>query len=233
MSHEPSELGAGEIRIEQKSGPGREQALAAAGFEPFAKFGGAAILPDDRAVDGAAAGAVPQQRGFALIGDADGGDLARGGAGAAQRAAAGRKRRRPQVFGVVLDLAVGREMLRKLLLRKRRDRGVGAKQNGARGRRALVDRQHIRHRLPPLGRTSGAPNLPMAANFANKNSAANAAERAGRDRSIPSLSGLKRGGVGFAGADAHRMLERHHEDLAVADLAGLGGARDRVDHLVD
>ena len=43
----------------------------------------------------------------------------------------------------------------------------------------------------------------------------------------------KRVGVGLAGADAHRLIDRGDENLAVADLAGLGGADDGVDHLVD
>src|SRR5580698_1408013 len=40
-------------------------------------------------------------------------------------------------------------------------------------------------------------------------------------------------GVGFAGADAHGVIEIDDEDLAVADLAGLRRRRDRVDDLVD
>src|ERR1700758_2205052 len=44
---------------------------------------------------------------------------------------------------------------------------------------------------------------------------------------------LQRGRVGFAGADADGVIESGDEDLAVADLAGLGGARDGLDHLVD
>ena len=39
--------------------------------------------------------------------------------------------------------------------------------------------------------------------------------------------------VRFAGADAHGVVEADDEDLAVADLAGLGGRRDGVDGLVD
>ena len=38
--------------------------------------------------------------------------------------------------------------------------------------------------------------------------------------------------VGFAGADAHGLFERRHEDLSVADLAGLGGGRACIDHLL-
>src|SRR5439155_1190618 len=36
-------------------------------------------------------------------------------------------------------------------------------------------------------------------------------------------------GAALAGADAHRLLDRDHEDLAVADLVGLGGLLDRLD----
>ena len=39
--------------------------------------------------------------------------------------------------------------------------------------------------------------------------------------------------IGFAGADAHRMVEVDDEDLAVTDLAGLCGTGDGFDGLVD
>src|SRR5882757_7853144 len=38
---------------------------------------------------------------------------------------------------------------------------------------------------------------------------------------------------GFAGSDANGFLDVGHEDLAVADAAGLGRAPDRVDRLLD
>jgi hypothetical protein len=101
---------------------------------------GPPILPDDGAVNRAPARPVPQQRRFALIGDADGGNIARLGAGIAHGAPAGFERGGPQILGRVLDLAVGREMLRKLALGKGRDRGVGPEKNGPRRGRALVDR---------------------------------------------------------------------------------------------
>src|SRR5206468_3347416 len=47
------------------------------------------------------------------------------------------------------------------------------------------------------------------------------------------LCGSQRVGVGFARADAHGVLDREHEDLAVADLSGLGRIDDRVNRLVD
>ena len=45
-------------------------------FEFCAKCSGTAILPDDRVIDGLAGGAIPDDCGFALVGDADGGNIA-------------------------------------------------------------------------------------------------------------------------------------------------------------
>src|SRR5665213_18331 len=43
---------------------------------------------------------------------------------------------------------------------------------------------------------------------------------------------LERVDVGFAGADAHGLLDRRHEDFSVADLAGARGIGERVDDLL-
>ena len=47
------------------------------------------------------------------------------------------------------------------------------------------------------------------------------------------LEDLDRRFVGLAGADAHHLLDRRDEDLAVADLAGLGRLDDGLDAAVD
>src|SRR3954465_3662273 len=44
---------------------------------------------------------------------------------------------------------------------------------------------------------------------------------------------LQRCSVGLAGADAHGVVERDNEDLAVTDLAGLGRPGDRLNDPVD
>src|SRR5262245_2602661 len=44
---------------------------------------------------------------------------------------------------------------------------------------------------------------------------------------------LQSRGIGLAGADAHGAVDAVDEDLAVADLAGLGGPYDGVDDFVD
>src|SRR5580704_6578318 len=43
---------------------------------------------------------------------------------------------------------------------------------------------------------------------------------------------LERVGVRLTGADANRLLDRRHKDLAVADLPGLGGRADGFDRLL-
>ena len=91
----PGDLGGGEIRIEQQAGLGRDRRLVALGLQLRADVGGAAVLPDDGAVDRPAGGAVPDDRGLALVGDADGGDvLGRCTPACCHRLAAGRDRRR-------------------------------------------------------------------------------------------------------------------------------------------
>src|SRR5262249_41557891 len=142
---------AGEIRIEQKTGLCGKRGLVSLRLEPRAKISGPPVLPDDCAMHGPSGGAVPNKRGLSLIGDADRHDVLGACAGIAHGALGGLERRRPQILRLVLDLAVSREMLRKLALSKRRDRGVGAEKNGPRRGRALVDRQHISgHALLPL-----------------------------------------------------------------------------------
>ena len=69
----------------------------ARGLEARAEIRRAPVLPDDGAVHGTAAGAVPQQGGLALIGDADGDDVARGRAGLLHGAAATFDRLRPDL----------------------------------------------------------------------------------------------------------------------------------------
>src|SRR5207244_11465518 len=55
----------------------RDRLLVPAAAQRSAGVGGAAILPDDGVVDRLAGRAVPHDRGLALVGDADGGDVLR------------------------------------------------------------------------------------------------------------------------------------------------------------
>ncbi len=89
MVEDPGDLGAGEIGIDDQPRFGRDRRLMPVGLEPCADVGGAAVLPDDGAMDRLAGGLVPHQRRLALVGDADRGDVGRGRACLAQRLAAG------------------------------------------------------------------------------------------------------------------------------------------------
>ena len=60
-------------------------------------------------------------------------------------------RRGPDVLGLVLDPARGREMLREFLLRGGGDGDVAAEHDGARGRGALIDGQHKGHGVASPG----------------------------------------------------------------------------------
>ncbi len=72
---DPLELGAGEVRVGNQAGGVADVLLVTIALELLADFGAAAALPDDRVVDRAAGGLVPDHGGFALVGDADGRDL--------------------------------------------------------------------------------------------------------------------------------------------------------------
>ena len=91
---QPGDLGGGEIRIEQQPGLGRRSpARGRRARSVVAGVGGAAVLPDDGVVDRLAGRAVPDDRGLALVGDADGGDVLRREPGLGHRRAHGRDRR--------------------------------------------------------------------------------------------------------------------------------------------
>ncbi len=141
----PGHFSAGKIGIDDQAGLGRNCRLMAFGLQASADVGGAAVLPDDGAVNGLAGDAVPHHRGFALVGDTDGGNVLGRDIRPLQRLAAGRHRRGPDVLRLVFDPARGRKMLREFLLRGRCDGNIGAKDDGARGGGALIDGQHIGH----------------------------------------------------------------------------------------
>ena len=73
----------------------------------------------------------------------------------------------------------------------------------------------------------------QAAVAANSDAPARRRRRCFADHVVPLMSGAasQRGVVGFAGADAHGLTDVEHEDLAVADRAGVGGLLDRLDDL--
>ena len=75
----PADFGAGKIGIDYQTGflpDGIHQPLFR---QAVAVFGGSAALPHNGVTDGTACGFVPDDGGFTLVGDADGGDIRSGG----------------------------------------------------------------------------------------------------------------------------------------------------------
>ena len=75
MVEQPGDLGGREIRIEHQAGFLRDRGLMPGRAQRRAGVGGAAVLPDDGVVDRPAVDAIPDDRGLALVGDADAGDV--------------------------------------------------------------------------------------------------------------------------------------------------------------
>ena len=71
----PLQLGAGEVSVGHQTGLVAQQVSQTVVLQALDQRRGAAALPDDGVAQWPARGALPQQRGFALVGDADGGDV--------------------------------------------------------------------------------------------------------------------------------------------------------------
>ena len=95
-----------------RSGPGRRRAR-----EFGDGVGDAGVLPDDGVADGLAGVAVPDHGGFALVGDADGGEIAGAEVLGLHRFADDLLRAAPDLGGIVLDPAGPGINLRVLPLR--------------------------------------------------------------------------------------------------------------------
>ena len=141
----PRQLGRREVRIDHESrhrahAPGESRCAQA-----LALGGGAAVLPDDRVVHGDSRHTVPDDRGFALIGDADCADRVRPDARLFQRLACARELGAPDFLRIVLDPAGLRVDLRELLLRHRPHPAALVENKRPRTGRALVEREDVFH----------------------------------------------------------------------------------------
>ncbi len=143
MVEQPSDFRAGEIRIEQQPGALPHQLLGAVSFQPGANLRGAPVLPDDGPMNRRSAGAVPDHGGLALVGDADGGDVACAQAGLGNGLARRRQGVAPDIFRIVLHPACGGIVLRKFALCGRHLARLVVEHDAARGGRPLVDGEYV------------------------------------------------------------------------------------------
>ena len=144
---QPGDLGRREIRIEHEAGLFRDLRLMARGAQRGAGIGGAPVLPDDRIVDRLARRAIPDDRGFALIGDADPGDILGADAGLRHRLPHGRDHGRPDFLRIVLDPPRRRIDLPQLLLRNRDRAKLCIEHDRPCRGGALVDGDEVGHRV--------------------------------------------------------------------------------------
>ena len=112
-------------------------------------IGGTPVLPNDSAINGLATVAIPQQRGFALVGNTD---CSNGRFSAIDGLACHLQRSAPDVLRIMLHPTISREMLFELFLRGKQIIAVAIKQHGAGTGGALIDTQKTtRHvRIPSL-----------------------------------------------------------------------------------
>ena len=138
MVEDPADLGGREVGVNHQPGAAPDLLGAAKlpqlGTERLA----APVLPDDRVVDGLAGAAVPDHGGLALVGDADGLDVARGQPGLGDGLAGGGELRLPDFFRVVFYPAGLGVDLAELALRHRDNLSGIVEHDAARAGRALV-----------------------------------------------------------------------------------------------
>jgi hypothetical protein len=136
---QPAELAAGEVGVDDEAGASLDLLLMARLLEAVAEGGGAAVLPDNRVMHRSAGLAVPQERRLALIGNTDGGDVARRQFGCGQCLPRRGELRFPDLDGIVLHPSGLRKDLRELLLRDGANRSVVIEDDGARTGGPLVE----------------------------------------------------------------------------------------------
>jgi hypothetical protein len=102
---DPLDLGAGEVGVHHQAGVLLDVALESPRLQVVADGGRAPALPDDGVVDRLAGGLVPDDGGFPLVGDADGGHFLGADAHGLKNLAGHAHLAAPDFHGVMLDPA--------------------------------------------------------------------------------------------------------------------------------
>ena len=146
---DPADLRPREIGRQRQPGLGAEAILAAVGRQLVDERVGAGVLPDERVVDRLAGVAVPHQRGLALIGDPQAGDVVGRGVRCLQGLVEHFLGAGPDLLGIVLDPARLRKDLLVLLLGDGDDPAFVIEDHRPGARRALIQRCCVlRHWVP-------------------------------------------------------------------------------------
>ena len=165
MAEQPFQLGRREIGIGHQPGRLADRGRRALPDQCPATLRTAPVLPDDGVMDRPAGPAVPDDRGFPLVDDADGGDGEAPALRFGDCLPRGFQHGAPDVLRILLDPTVAREMLGQRLLRTGDDAPAQVEGDGPAARRALVDRQdrgagrsggHVRRQVCPAPTASSA-----------------------------------------------------------------------------
>ena len=140
---QPLQLGAAEIGVRHQAGLFADHLRVAVLHQLFHIAGRTAALPHDGVIQPFARLPFPQQGGFPLVGDADGGDLLGIDAGAAHRRPQGFDLGAQDVRRVVLHPAGIGIMLLEFLGRRAHHMSLGGKDDRAGGRGALIQGHKI------------------------------------------------------------------------------------------
>jgi len=146
---QPLQLQAAEIAGQGQSGLGAEAIRSAVPGVLGNELIDARVLPDQRIVQRLAAAPVPKNGGLALIGNADGGKIARSQSRARQGGTGNLLRVLPDFHRVVFDPTWLGKYLLMFFLRRRDDVAAAVKHDESRTCRSLIDRPYVsRHGVP-------------------------------------------------------------------------------------
>ena len=138
MLEQPRNFGGGKISVDDETRFAADGRGVAGRLEAVAVLGCAAVLPDDGVMDRSSGFAIPEQGGFSLVGDADGGNLLRGEFGLAQGGFGGGELGFPDRLGIMLHPSWFGENLREFLLRHGFDATGLIKDDASRACRSLI-----------------------------------------------------------------------------------------------
>lgn len=113
---QPADFASGKVGINDKAGLVFYQFRLASFFQAFAEIGGSPVLPDDGIVDGSTRFAIPNDGGFALVGDAECSDVFAGEIGFRENVAGDLELSGPNFARIVFNPAgLGKVLLEFLL----------------------------------------------------------------------------------------------------------------------
>src|SRR5439155_18156235 len=135
----------GKVSVGNQTGLLSEQRFETTLLEAITHRGGAAVLPHNGIANRPAGAAVPDDGGFALVGNADGGDITRSQLRIRECLRRHARLRRPDFIRIVLDPAGLWEKLREFLLGDGDDISAVIEYDRARTGCALIESKNVLH----------------------------------------------------------------------------------------